>query len=273
MSASASTSSSGSPNSRASWNARSAACSQGLPVDIARDQRQVDVAEFRTPTAFVQQAARAGEPSLSGTWVAETRPMQIGEISGDQSCPPEVSGVLPLAECQLPLAPRAGQVVIEEEEASEQLVCGRIRSRPRCVSEVTERRPKIARRKRGLRRSDQGSPIHGTSVRPRVRTGITSWTAPWMAATRLKHPLGERGEGRLPVTGGDLPAGHDGHGGGHAAADADRRRGWSESRSGRGRQTPDRDGHHEAHLAPALGQRRADGQRPGEDQGQRVDHD
>ncbi len=86
--------------------------------------------------------------------------MQIGEISGDESCPPWLRGVLPLAERQLPLPPRTVQVVVEEEQPAEQLMSERIRASAGRGAEVARRGVKVTGRQRSLRRLDQRCTIH-----------------------------------------------------------------------------------------------------------------
>ncbi len=117
-------------------------------VDGARltcDHGKLEVALFDTATLLLEQPAAAGHPTLAHDSVSEPGRVQVSQGCGDQRRPSWLTDLFPLTERQLKLAPRAHQVVVEEQQTPKQLTRRRVREEPACAPATSWRRLIIRR--------------------------------------------------------------------------------------------------------------------------------
>ncbi|MBW3641599.1 MAG: hypothetical protein KY447_01635 [Actinobacteria bacterium] len=111
---------------------------------LARDDGEVHVALLDATALAHEQSTGACDPTLPDHRVSEPRRVEVGEGGCDEGRRPCLAGVLPLTERHFQLSASAGQVVIEKEDPSEELVGDRIWSSGHCLAEFFDRAHQMA---------------------------------------------------------------------------------------------------------------------------------
>ncbi|MGH9212442.1 MAG: RNA polymerase sigma factor [Acidimicrobiales bacterium] len=145
-------------------------CCQLQPVDVvglARDHRQLDVAQLDASSLGSEQPPCPGHPAPPDDPVPESRRVQVGERGCDQRCGPRFARLLPLPERQLQLPERADQIVVEEQQATQQLPGRRVRTGRDSLSQVFERARHVTLTQRNLSRPSDTAPSTTQSVNRR----------------------------------------------------------------------------------------------------------